>query len=394
MASWRLAKAKMELLNVDEKIVLYHFKEALKYFKDAEKSGRDRESQWLAALTVSALECWSDVKRRLDDHENDEYKVWELQPLLGLLFHGATLAKEQLGIAQIYFTWALTALIKRDFRKALGLLGECSLPLNEAMRLGRADRDLTRECQVLEAEIFDQKCVAESIQARVNGDAILKMITTGTENLDINMVWEVVDWYRNAALLTRERDLELEAMALSALGLVYAKVLHLKSYAKTCLMKTIELVNSMAPRNCLNEEWYLFAYITMQQYQQEQVQADELKKQQERDSIMKEIKDDLDKLTEKFAMSSQSDFLKYIYATHPPKNPNHKLDENAAFEDKEVLKKLYLKAVVHYHPDKVDEEKDGAKWKVLCEEITKLLSQQYQKYKDFFVNLNNFRTEP
>lgn len=62
--------------------------------KDAEKSGRDRESQWLAALTVSALECWSDVKRRLDDHENDEYKVWELQPLLGLLFHGATLVNK------------------------------------------------------------------------------------------------------------------------------------------------------------------------------------------------------------------------------------------------------------------------------------------------------------
>lgn len=50
------------------------------------------------------------------------------------------------------------------------------------------------------------------------------MITTETENLDINMAWEVVDWYRNAALLTRERDLELEAMALSALGRVYAKV--------------------------------------------------------------------------------------------------------------------------------------------------------------------------
>lgn len=62
--------------------------------KDAEKSGRDRESQWLAALTVSALECWSDVKRRLDDRENDEYKVWELQPLLGLLFHGATLVNK------------------------------------------------------------------------------------------------------------------------------------------------------------------------------------------------------------------------------------------------------------------------------------------------------------
>ena len=45
------------------------------------------------------------------------------------------------------------------------------------------------------------------------------------------------------------------------------------------------------------------------------------------------------------------------------------------------LKKLYQKAVVHYHPDKVDEEEHGAKWKVLTEEITKLLTNIYEFYK-------------
>ncbi|XP_025112284.1 uncharacterized protein LOC112575017 [Pomacea canaliculata] len=378
MASWKLAKTKMALPDVEDKIVFYHFKQALKHFKDAEKSGRSRDLQWQASLTTSALECWSDIKQRVDKHENEERKMWELQPLLGLLFHDATLAKEHFTIAQTYYSWSSAALTKRDFRKALSLLGDCNFPLNEAMRLGKADQDLMKECRVLEEEIFDRKCVAESIQARTNGDEILKMITFETEDLNINMVWEVIDWYHNAALLIRERDLELEAMALYSLGRVYAKVLKLKYYAKLYLMKAFELINVMVPRTCLNEEWYLSAQTILRHYQQEEEWADDLEKLRKRESIMKEIKDDLDKLNEKFTKSSKYDFLKYVYATHPPKNPKHKCDENAAFEDQEVLKKLYLKAVTHYHPDKVDEERDGAKWKVLCEEITKLLSQQYQ----------------
>ena len=40
----------------------------------------------------------------------------------------------------------------------------------------------------------------------------------------MDMVWEVVDWLCRAAQLTRDHDLEMEAMALSSLGKVYDKV--------------------------------------------------------------------------------------------------------------------------------------------------------------------------
>lgn len=44
------------------------------------------------------------------------------------------------------------------------------------------------------------------------------------ESLNMDMVWEVVDWLRQASQLTRGQDLEMEAMALSDLGKVYHKV--------------------------------------------------------------------------------------------------------------------------------------------------------------------------
>ena len=40
----------------------------------------------------------------------------------------------------------------------------------------------------------------------------------------MDMVWEVVDWLRQAVQLTRDRDIEMEALALSSLGKVYDKV--------------------------------------------------------------------------------------------------------------------------------------------------------------------------
>ena len=39
------------------------------------------------------------------------------------------------------------------------------------------------------------------------------------------------------------------------------------------------------------------------------------------------------------------------------------------------------KAVIHYHPDKVDVKEHGMKWKVLCEEIEKILTRKYESYK-------------
>ena len=42
---------------------------------------------------------------------------------------------------------------------------------------------------------------------------------------------------------------------------------------------------------------------------------------------------------------------------------------------------LMKKAVVHYHPDRIDVDVDGAQLKVLNEEICKVLTQKYETFK-------------
>lgn len=56
------------------------------------------------------------------------------------------------------------------------------------------------------------------------GEELLDSVIQDEEILNIDMVWEVVDWLCRAAQLTRDHDLEMEAMALSSLGKVYDKV--------------------------------------------------------------------------------------------------------------------------------------------------------------------------
>ena len=80
------------------------------------------------------------------------------------------------------------------------------------------------------------------------GDELLERATRYYETVDINMVWEIIDWYKQAILLARELDIEQEAIAMQRIGRVYAKVLKFKPQAKEYYKRAIQLAVSMAPR--------------------------------------------------------------------------------------------------------------------------------------------------
>lgn len=67
------------------------------------------------------------------------------------------------------------------------------------------------------------------------------------DNLNVDMIWEVIDWYKQSILLTREKDAEFEAIGHGRLGRVYDQVLKLKFKAKENFMRCLELVNSLYP---------------------------------------------------------------------------------------------------------------------------------------------------
>ena len=76
----------------------------------------------------------------------------------------------------------------------------------------------------------------------------------------MDMIWKVVDLYREAVLLTREVDMESEAIALSRLGNVLDSVVKMKGKAKECLRRSVQLAMSLHPKTFDQEGKISFAF--------------------------------------------------------------------------------------------------------------------------------------
>ena len=87
----------------------------------------------------------------------------------------------------------------------------------------------------------------------VSGDGLLEKYCKKDGAVDMTMAWEVLDWYKKAALATREIEVEMEAIALSRIGKLYDEVFTIKSKARENFKRAIELAISMHPRTFNNE---------------------------------------------------------------------------------------------------------------------------------------------
>ncbi|XP_046564313.1 uncharacterized protein LOC124273140 [Haliotis rubra] len=378
-ACWKMApvvKAREEKPDM----IRFYFKEALKYFRDARSAGEDQSLSWLEDLLTSAIVCWTEFLEYMD-YADIETRIRELHVAVEYVIDDVTRAEAYLEIANHYFHAGISALQTREYKKSLSLLKDCHFPLYEAKRLGTSSSGVLEEVELLEKDMYVQMCVTESIKARVTGDELLSRVIRDEEVLNIDMVWEVTDWYRTAIMLTRENDFEMEAIAHSRLGQVYDQVLMMKNKAKENFNRCLHLANLMVPRTFHSEDWHIYATTAVQRYQEQTVRDEEKAKQEERDKVKDEIKDDLTKVNSAFEKSTKMEFLEFLYKTYPPKNPIYKKEDLPDKPDMTQLKKVYCKAVTHYHPDKVDVEEHGLKWKVLSEEITKLLTNHYEGLK-------------
>ena len=130
-------------------------------------------------------------------------------------------------------------------------------------------------------------------------------------------------------------------------------------------------------------DWFKECNGVLERYQQEVVQQETDKWNKDRQSYLEELKEDLEEIKKKNCGSSEA-FLRHIYQKHPPKRKELKLGKIPDVESDTYwndMKALLRNAIIHYHPDKIDIEKHGNAWKVLCEEISKYLSSKYETFK-------------
>lgn len=376
LCEWRIGKLHIVRKERNENVV-HQFKEALKYYQYAfVNGGICKNTTWITDLQLKYTDCFEEFMSFLSDL-SIENRIRYLNQVSSLISVSELLAKINLQLVQHHFHEGINAWQKGDYMKCKHQMAECHYPLHEGRKHGHEQPDVLQELVVLETDVNMHMCIAESSKARQTGDDLLEKATRYYETIDMNMVWEIIDWYKQAILLARELDIEQEAIAMQRIGRVYAKVLKFKPQAKEYYKRAVQMAVSMAPRTFTTCDWYQECTEMLKKYQEETITHEQEEQNKAKEKIKEEMKDELDQIKKSHERQDDIEFLKYVYNTYPPKNETFKLMEDA----EENIKKALQKAVIHYHPDKSEPEKNGMKWKIMSEEITKYLTSRYEVLK-------------
>ena len=109
-----------------------------------------------------------------------------------------------------------------DFRVALQFL-EYSREEKElcSASVSNPNEDMKMEISVLEQEINMFRCCCDSVRMRAQADKLFDAQINEAERINMTMMWNILDMYKEAVLLTREKDIENEAIAHSGIGRLY-----------------------------------------------------------------------------------------------------------------------------------------------------------------------------
>jgi len=195
-------------------------------------------------------------------------------------------------------------------------------------------------------------------------------------NYELEEVWNAIDLFKGASVLSRGIVIEIEAEVLAKMGKVFHKIIKDSKRATAYLKQSFYLVESLKPKSFIGVSWFEELKTCMIEIQKEIPEDNE----DELDEEMLMKHEDL-----LFNMKKQKnsfDFLRHIYATFLlPWEEKRKLPELTSSN----IKKLLLIACTHYHPDKfVNESFEGYSQndsKFISSEITKILTSFYAKFK-------------
>ena len=370
--------------------------DAIRSFSVACTDGKKVKSlEWKSNILKMFRTCLDDVEN-LAQTLPFQKKISLLQDCADSISIDSIRAEYYLKIAALIFQDSINLLDEKRNEEALTTSYECDRPLEEAAKIHAKttnNPELTSEINILREDLRFHKCRAESRHAVTIGDSLQEAFCKSSDKKGFTeMGLEVLDWYKKAVLASREIDVEMEAIALTRIGMLYDEVLDTKHYAKHNFKKAIELAPTLDPETFQQAEWYQTCISKLKKYETMNEHED-VKWNRERKVHLESMKEEVLELEQKekeIQSESNGDckFLIWLYQRHPPKQKNCVLSKNLPDRTKEdyceysaKVKNLFKKALIHFHPDRCEVKDHGEKWKVLTEEISKILTRRYEIYK-------------
>ena len=364
-----------------------HFRKCINFSNKAFKYGVDVKSEdWKKDMYAKYVHAFEDAFELILSLGQRDCRI-KLLHQFSTNLASSELAQVLRQLTIEYFRISEEALGVDNYRTSLDVLTEVYTPLMKLEELSDTHNDSDLQDFVCEMKdnVFKNRCLSESVKMRLLADELINTVNSNShvEGFDVDKVWQAIDYYRESIVLIRGLDLELEAKCLTKLGFVYHKVLLDQRRAKEVLMRALQLAQTLEPRNFNEEQWFRDASMIISKYQREQKLREQREWSATREKYLQNLKPDLELLKKKFETLSIQKVLKWLYTEHPPKHLARfsvNIQEISSAPGENV-RKLLAKAIVYYHPDKIDIDKFGMKYKVWSEEITKRLSAKYEMFK-------------
>ena len=229
---------------------------------------------------------------------------------------------------------------------------------------------------MLEVSVSIHHCICEGLRNIALGDKALSEALMDEEDLNMDRVKDSLDYYRQASIATREKDMETEAIAMHRIGKVYGDVQKIASAAHKYHFQCVRLALTVMSPRIEQSEWYKYSLKKVQEHQERVALEEKVEYAKSRKPTVKRLKTKINKLSEEAKKSAES-FLKFVYDEYP--HPELKRNIIPNLDTKENLKQSLKKAILHYHPD--SNGAHGEDWKVLCDEICKHLTLKYECFK-------------
>jgi len=182
----------------------------------------------------------------------------------------------------------LSRYFRSNSRSAIQLLEYAREEKELAAQSSKGNEDLTREIILMEQDITMFKFSCESVRIRTEADDLFTRYVNDVE-FDFRMMWTILDMYKDAVLLTRERDIENEACALSRLGRMYDKIFKLKGKAHAYYRRTFDLVQTLLPKDMSKCTWYSECKEALERFQRNIILEEQKKEEAEKAPILEKL---------------------------------------------------------------------------------------------------------
>jgi hypothetical protein len=286
-------------------------------------------------------------------------------------------------VCMFYYRSSLNNDSNESIRKSLHDIKECNFYFEESSKqLQKSNKilhvHLGEELETLRVDFNIQTSVLEGLNSKLVAKDLLTKTLRDEESINFESIWEIVDWYKDSIIKTRDHDLECEAEVSSDLGYVYDKILKNVKLSKKYFKHAWDLAESLKPKILTKHVWYIRMFNAMKKNQQKVIDEENKKFEAEKAKVLDEIKLDLEEIDKKGANLDSFKFLAFVYQKHPPKRTTDKLD--SPLNSSTIKKQLQL-SVIHYHPDKNSKDQYGACWYFIADAITKNLTRYYELLK-------------